>query len=85
MAHPQQKRPSERLSDEELEYFAELYLSRPIREAGVDFENFLGNPDYYLLKYPRKDRGRDSQNDGDDRKGFRQYFRLRSASRTSSD
>jgi hypothetical protein len=75
------------LSDEELEYFAELYLGHGLREAGVDFETFLGNPDYYLMKYPKRDERRgaqNSQNDGNGRGGLRQLFRLRPASRTPS-
>ncbi len=42
-----------RLSDEELEYFGELYASQRIRAAGIDFEAFLSNPEYYLAKYGR--------------------------------
>jgi len=84
MARPQEKRYTERLSDEELEYFAELYLGHGIRNAGVDFETFLGNPDYYLIKYPRRDERRGGQNDGNGRHGLRQFFGLRSASRTPS-
>jgi hypothetical protein len=83
MARSQEKRFSQRLSDEELEYYGELYLSRAIREAGVEFEGFLSNPDYYLLKYPRKDGQRDGKGDGRDRGGFRRFLRLRSASRSS--
>jgi hypothetical protein len=84
MAYPQEKRSSQRLSDEELEYFAELYLGHGIRNAGVDFETFLGNPDYYLVKYPKRDERRGGQNDGNGRNGLRQFFRLRPASRTPS-
>jgi hypothetical protein len=78
-----EKRTSRRWSDEELEYYAELYLGRTMREAGVEFETFLSNPDYYLLKYPRRDGLREG---GDGRKphGLRDFFRLRPASRTSS-
>ena len=85
MARPQEKRSSQRLSDEELEYFAELYLGHGLREAGVDFETFLGNPDYYLVKYPKRDERQGAQDNGDGRPGLRQLFRLRPASRTSSD
>ena len=41
----------QRLSDEELEYYGDLYASQGIRSAGIEFENFLSNPDYYLVKY----------------------------------
>jgi hypothetical protein len=84
MARPQDKRSSQLLSDEELEYFAELYLGHGLRNAGVDFETFLGNPDYYLVKYPKRDERRGAQNDGNGRRGLRQFFGLRSASRTPS-
>lgn len=83
MERPQDKRSSQRLSDEELEYFAELYLGHELRNAGVDFETFLGNPDYYLIKYPKRDERRGAQNNGNGRNGLRQLFRFRSASRSS--
>jgi len=83
MARPQDKRFSQLLSDEELEYFAELYLGHGIRNAGVDFETFLGNPDYYLVKYPKRDERRPAPGDGNGRRGLRQLFRLRPASRGS--
>lgn len=44
---------SPRLSDEELEYFGELYVRCRLREAGVAFENYLENPEYYLQKHAR--------------------------------
>jgi hypothetical protein len=40
-----------RLSDEELEYYGDLYGSQSIRAAGIEFEKFLSNPEYYLAKY----------------------------------
>ena len=83
MARPQEKRYTGRLSDEELEYFAELYLGHGIRGAGVDFETFLGNPDYYLVKYPKHDDRRPAPTNGAGRHGLRQFFRPRSASRGS--
>ena len=82
MARPQEKRSARRVSDEELEYYGELFLGRGIREAGVDFETFLSNPDYFLVKYPRKR----TPGEGDDapgrRKGFMARFGWRSVSRT---
>ena len=84
MARPQDKRSSQLLSDEELDYFAELYLGHGLRNAGVDFETFLGNPDYYLVKYPKRDERRGSQNVGNGRRGLRQFFRLRPVTRTPS-
>jgi len=84
MTRPQDKRSSQLLSDEELDYFAELYLGRGLRNAGVDFETFLGNPDYYLVKYPKRDERRGAQNDGNGRRGLRQFFRLRPVTRTPS-
>jgi hypothetical protein len=82
MGRLQGKRSSPRLSDEELEYFGELYLSRGVREAGVAFEHFLADPEYYLAKYPERDARPDGN--GDRRKGLRQFFRLRPAARTPS-
>ena len=83
MGHPQENRPR-RLSDEELEYYGDLYLTRGIREAGVDFTSYLGNPEYYLAKYGKTDEVPESGKSGDDREAIRQLIRLRSASRTSS-
>jgi hypothetical protein len=82
MGRSQEKHSSPRLSDEELDYFGELYLAREIRAAGVEFDHFLANPEYYLAKYPAKDGRRDG--DGGRRKGLRQFFRLRPATRTPS-
>jgi len=82
MARSPEERSSQRFSDEELEYYGELFLTRKIREAGVDFEGFLSNPDYYLIKYPRRDGLRDGT-DGRGRKGLLHFFRPRPASRTS--
>ncbi len=42
-----------RLSDEELEYYGELYALQGMRSAGIEFEAFLSNPDYYIRKYGR--------------------------------
>jgi hypothetical protein len=84
MGNPQEHRPVSRLSDEELEYYGDLYLTRGVREAGVDFESYLGNPEYYLAKYGTGD-GIPGGKDGSDGQGpLRQMIRLRSASRTSS-
>lgn len=82
MGRPQEKHASPRLSDEDLEYYGELYLHREIRAAGVEFEHFLANPEYYLAKYPERDARRDR--DGGRRKGILQFLRLRPATRTSS-
>ncbi len=83
MARPREQRYSQRLSDEELEYFAELYHGHGIRNAGVDFETFLGNPDYFLLKYPKRDERRGGRTNGNGRHGLRHFFGLRSGSGSS--
>jgi len=78
-------RLSARLSDEELEYYGDLYIGCAIRQAGVDFETFLDNPDYYLQKYAKGHpavRGRDAEQE---RKGLLGYLRLRQATRTPSE
>ena len=79
----QEKRSSLRVSDEELDYYGDLYLGRGIREAGVDFETFLSNPEYYLIKHPRKDRLPDDGNANGRRKGLRHFLGLRAVSRSS--
>ena len=77
MTRAQEKRRLQRLSDEELEYYGELYLVCGIREAGVEFEGFLSNPDYYLAKYPRRDGRRDGANNGAARRGLLRFLGLR--------
>ena len=84
MGNPQENRPVSRLSDEELEYYGDLYLTRGVREAGVDFESYLGNPEYYLAKYGTGDGVPGGKDGGDGQEPLRQMIRLRSASRTSS-
>jgi len=85
MANSQKPRSSARLSDEELEYYGDLFVRCVIRQAGVDFETFLDNPEYYLQKYAKGHpalRGRD----GDARrKGLLSYLRLRHVTRTPSE
>jgi hypothetical protein len=78
-------RSSPRLSDEELEYYGDLYIRCAIRQAAVDFETFLENPDYYLQKYAKGHpaiRGRYATKA---RKGLLGYLRLRQATRTPSE
>ena len=82
MGRSQEKYSSPRLSDEELDYFGELYLHREIRAAGVEFEHFLANPEYYLAKYPERDGRRDGGENR--RKGILQLLGLRPATRTPS-
>ncbi len=74
-----------RLSDEELEYYGELYIRCAIRQAGVDFETFLDKPEYYLRKYA-KGHPAYSGKDGDTgKKGILRLLRLRQVTRTPSD
>jgi hypothetical protein len=81
MGHSQEDRSVPRLSDEELEYYGDLYTSRCIREASVDFENFLSNPEYYLAKYGKGD-GRGNGGGAKRARGLLHFFRLWSAPRT---
>jgi hypothetical protein len=74
-------RSSPRVSDEELEYYGDLYIQWAIREAGVDFEGFLNNPEYYLERHARG-RWRIGK---EERKGLRSYLRLRRATRRRLD
>jgi hypothetical protein len=84
MTHSQDKFVAPRLSDEELEHYGELFLSHGIRDAGIEFENFLGNPEYYLVRYPRKDGQRDGGDNGKPRRGLLRFLGLRASSRTQS-
>jgi hypothetical protein len=85
MAQPQTGRSSARLSDEELEYYGDLYVRCGIREFGVDFEGFLNNPEYYLQKYARG-RWRGEGGDGQDRRrGLLGYLGLRQTTPTAKD
>ena len=47
----------ERISDEVLEYYAELFIEQGIREQGVTFERFLELPEAYLKRVnpPKRD------------------------------
>jgi hypothetical protein len=85
MPSSQKARLSPRLSDEELEYFGDLYVRCAIRQGGVDFETFLDNPEYYLQKYA-KGHPATSRKDADkERKGLLSFLRLRQATRTPSE
>jgi len=81
MGRSQENRPLQRLSDEELEYYGELYLRCGMREAGVEFEGFLSNPEYYLAKYPRKGGLGGGGTNGTVRNGFLRFLGLRLKSR----
>ncbi|HSB72816.1 MAG TPA: hypothetical protein VLT62_26120 [Candidatus Methylomirabilis sp.] len=79
MDRRQNERSPDRLSDEELEYYGDLYIECNIREVGLDFESFLGNPDHYLRKYARE-RWRAGRDDGRNRRrGILGYLGLRPA------
>jgi hypothetical protein len=85
MTNSQNSWPPPRLSDEELEYYGDLYVRCVIRQGGVDFETFLNNPEYYLRKHA-KGHPAISGKDGDGRrKGLRSHLRLRQATRTSPE
>lgn len=83
MGSPQKARLSARVSDEELEYYGDLFVRCAIRGAGVDFETFLTNPEYYLQKHA-KGHPALAGRDGGGRKGLRDYLRLRQTTRASS-
>ncbi len=84
MANSQQTRSLLHLSDEELEYYGDLYVHCAISEAGVEFETFLGNPDYYLRKHARG-KPAFSGRDGARRKGLLRYLWFRQGNRSSPD
>lgn len=83
MPRSQEKRSSQRWSDEELEYYGEVYLSRGMREGGVEFEAFLSNTEYYLAKYPGRDGWRDGGGNGTPRRGLLRFLGTRPASHAS--
>ena len=76
MASSQNARQTPRLSDEELEYYGNLYIRCGIRGAGVDFESFLGYPEYYLQKHARECQPSDDADGNGRRKSLREYLRL---------
>ena len=84
MAQSKNERSSPRLSDEELEYYADLYIQYAIREAGVEFEGFLNNPEYYLRRHAPKHQAVGAQDGGGWAKGLRSYLRIRHRTRTPS-
>ncbi len=84
MAHSKNGRSSPRLSDEELEYYADLYIQYGIRGAGVEFEGFLNNPEYYLRKHAPEYHAAGDQDGGGWGKSLRSYLRIRHRTRTSS-
>jgi hypothetical protein len=78
-------RLSARLSDEELEYYGNLYVQHGIRDAGVEFENYLSNPEYWLDRHTRR-RWRGEADQVDDRRGgLAAYFRFRRAPRNGNE
>jgi hypothetical protein len=85
MVHTHDGRSSPRVSDEELEYYGDLYIQWAIREAGVDFESFLNDPEYYLQTHARGRRRAGGRNGEEERKGLRSYLRLRQATRRHLD
>jgi len=68
---------SRRLSDEELEYYGDLYVRAGLREAGVDFETFLTDPEQYLRRHGALPAGSDQ--DGRRNGRFLKFLRLRPA------
>ena len=85
MLRSRKPRLSPRLSDEELEYYGDLYIRCTIRKAGVDFESFLGNPEYYLQKYAKGHPALNRKDVDKGRKGLLRFLRLRQATRTPSE
>ena len=85
MPKPKGSGLSARLTDEELEYYGNLYVQHEIRGAGVEFENYLSNPEYWLDRYTgRRWRGEASPGDGR-RGGLAAYFRFRRVPRNGSE
>jgi hypothetical protein len=74
-----------RLSDEELEFYGDLYVRCEIRSAGVDFETFLSNPEYYLRKHAKDHPAVAALYGLGGRKGLLKFLRLRHATRPAAD
>jgi hypothetical protein len=74
------ERSSPRLSDEELEYFGELYVRCRISEAGLPFTRYLESPEFYLQKHAR-DIWRGKPRPAKPR-GLARFFRMRTAEPT---
>ena len=85
MANPQNSRLAPRLSDEELEYYGDLYVRCAIRDAGVEFETFLSNPEYYLQRHAPGHRATAGRDGNGRRHGLLAYLRLRQATRMSPE
>ncbi len=85
MAKSKNGRSSARLSDEELDYYADLYIQYAIREVGIEFESFLDNPEYYLQKHAPRRQAAVGQDGGGWAKGLRTYLRIRQRTRTPPD
>jgi hypothetical protein len=85
MGNPQGSRSSPRVSDEELEYYGDLYVRCDIRGKGVDFESFLNNPEYYLQKHARGHPALGGRDGDEERKDLRSRLRLHRAPRTSPE
>jgi hypothetical protein len=83
MPHRKGSMQSARLSDEELEYYGNLYVQFGIREAGVEFEHYLSNPEYWLDRHTGG-RWRGGTERGDGRRGLAAYLRLRRQPRSNA-
>jgi hypothetical protein len=85
MAQSKNGRSSPRLSDEELDYYADLYIQYAIRAVGIEFESFLDNPEYYLQKHAPKRQAAVGQDGRGWARGLRTYLKLRQRTRTPPD
>ena len=85
MAQSKNGRSSPRLSDEELDYYADLYIQYAIREVGIEFESFLNNPEYYLQKHAPKRQVAAGQDGRGWVKGLRAYLKIRQRARPSPE
>ncbi len=83
MDRPRDEWSSPRLSDEELEYYGDLFVRCRLWEAGVPFEKYLENPEYYLNKHAR-DLWRPKAK-APERRGLSRLFRPRVVETSSAD
>ena len=84
MRSSQVPRSSARLSDEEIEYYGELYIRAALGKFRVDFETFLENPEYYLQKYAKGVPGIGGKDGESGKKGLLRLLGFRQVPRTPS-
>jgi hypothetical protein len=78
---PDTRSTAHRLTDEELDYYGEIFLRSGLREAGLDFETFLSDPEQYLRRCAARP---DAEKNGRRSRRLLKFLRLRPAPRSSN-